>query len=90
MGIEKKFPHKGTKKDLANIGARHLVTDKFDVNRKLVRVEYMIYEDPKQILVWKKPVDSSEYHIHIEAKIEHKYSVPVVTKPSHRHDTYTS
>ena len=83
MSLDTKFPHEDTKENLKKLGARHLVTDPFNIEGKEVILNYMVYESPYKriIIMWKKPIDSELYLLHHEARITHTYPVPIVTKP---------
>ena len=79
MPLNNTFPKEGTKEILRSLGARHLMTDPFEIEGERVQIDYMVYESPDktEMIIWRKPVNSEIYQFHHEARIIQTRSVPV-------------
>jgi len=63
------FPEYGTERELEDIGARYLQTKQFKLEGKFSRIEYMVYQDPQKIIVWKRWKSEDLFRFHTETEI---------------------
>lgn len=78
------FPKRAMRKDLEVLGARYLVTDSYTTeDGSKTKIEYMVYEDEKKVVVWKREgprscieslCNEQPYTMHFQARITKKYS----------------
>lgn len=72
----KTFPKLATRKKLEEIGARHLISDKFKVAGTERNIEYMIIEGGNYGIVWRKMENSENYRLHLLAPELVKFTKP--------------